>query len=215
MQRSEKVLHRIDSRGRGLEIGPSYGPIAPKRSGFHVDILDHLDRDALMRKYQNAPWVDVDQIEPVDYIWNGEPYAELIGKTKCYDWIIASHLIEHTPDLIGFLNDCDSVLKDTGVLSLVIPDARYCFDHFRPLTGLSKIIDAHLNRQRIHTAGTFAENFLNIVTRGGQIAWDAKTSGPFAFFHSPDQARARLRHSCSNMRTSTSTPGASLRTRSG
>ena len=147
MQRSEKVLHRIDSRGRGMEIGPSYGPIAPKRSGFHVDILDHLDRDAPMRKYQNAPGVNMDQIEPVDYIWNGEPYAELIGEMKCYDWIIASHLIEHTPDLIGFLNDCDSVLNDTGVLSLVIPDARYCFDHFRPLTGLSKIIDAHLNRQ--------------------------------------------------------------------
>ena len=192
MQRSEKVLHRIDSRGRGLEIGPSYGPIAPKWAGFHVDILDHLDRDALMRKYQNAPGVDVDQIEPVDYIWNGEPYAELIGKTKCYDWIIASHLIEHTPDLIGFLNDCDSVLKDTGVLSLVIPDARYCFDHFRPLTGLSKIIDAHLNRQRIHTAGTVAEYFLNFVKRGGQLAWDAKTSGPFAFSHSPDQARGAL-----------------------
>ena len=29
MQRSEKVLSRIDPHGIGLEIGPSYGPIAP------------------------------------------------------------------------------------------------------------------------------------------------------------------------------------------
>jgi hypothetical protein len=188
MQRNEKILHRIDPGGRGLEIGPSYGPIAPKRAGFHVDILDHLDRDGLMRKYRPFG-VDVDQIEPVDYVWNGEPYAELIGKTKYYDWIIASHVIEHTPDLIGFLDHCDRILKDTGVVSLAIPDARYCFDHFRPPTGLSKIIDAHLNRHLIHTAGSVAEHFLNHVTCGGRVAWDAETSGPFAFSHSLEEAR--------------------------
>jgi hypothetical protein len=191
MQRNEKILHRIDPGGRGLEIGPCYGPVAPKRAGFHVDILDHLDRDGLIRKYQQLGQV-VDQIEPVDYVWNGEPYAELIGKTKYYDWIIASHVIEHTPDLIGFLNDCDRILKDTGALSLAIPDARYCFDHFRPLTGLSKIIDAHLNRHTIHTAGTVAEYLLNVVSCGGRIAWDAETSGPFAFCHSLEQARGTI-----------------------
>ena len=98
MQRNEKVLYRIDPGGRGLEIGPCYGPVAPKQAGFNVEILDHLDRDALIRKYQGHPGLNLDRIEPVNYIWNGEPYAELIGKTKYYDWIIASHLIEHTPD---------------------------------------------------------------------------------------------------------------------
>jgi hypothetical protein len=191
MQRSEKILHRIDRGGRGLEIGPSYGPIAPKRAGFRVDILDHLDRDGLIRKYQPFG-VDVDQIEPVDYVWNGEPYAELIGKTKYYDWIIASHLIEHTPDLIGFLHNCDRILKETGALSLAIPDARYCFDHFRPLTGLSKIMDAHLNRHAIHTAGSVAEHILNHVSCGGRVAWDAETSGPFAFSHSLEEARGAI-----------------------
>jgi hypothetical protein len=191
MQRHEKAFHRIDLCGRGLEIGPCHAPIAPKRGGFNVEILDHLDRDALIRKYQGHP-VDLDQIEPVDYIWNGEPYAELIGKTKHYDWIIASHVIEHTPDLIGFLGDCDCILKDTGVLSLMIPDARYCFDHFRPLTGLSKIIDAHLNRHTIHSAGTVAEYNLNVVSCSGQIAWNAETSGPYAFIGSLDQARSAI-----------------------
>ncbi len=191
MQRSEKILHRIDRGGRGLEIGPSYGPIASKRAGFRVDILDHLDRDGLMRKYRPFG-VDVDQIEPVDYVWNGEPYAELIGKTKYYDWIIASHLIEHTPDLIGFLHNCDCILKDTGALSLAIPDARYCFDHFRPLTGLSKIIDAHLNRHTIHTAGSVAEHILNHVSCGGRVSWDAGTSGAFAFSHSLEEARGAI-----------------------
>jgi SAM-dependent methyltransferase len=192
MRRDEKILHRIDRRGRGLEIGASYNPIAPKRAGFHVDVLDHMDRDALVRKY-TGHGVDLDRIEPVDYVWNGEPYADLIGKTKYYDWIIASHVIEHTPNLIGFLNDCDRILKDTGALSLAIPDARYCFDHFRPLTGLSKIIDAHLNRHTINTPGTVAEYFLNVVSRAGRIAWDARTSGRFTFVHSLDETRSFLK----------------------
>jgi SAM-dependent methyltransferase len=188
MLRKEKILHRIDPDGRGLEIGPSYSPIAPKRAGFRVDILDHLDREGLVQKYRRLG-VDVDQIEPVDHVWNGEPYAELIGKTKHYDWIIASHVIEHTPDLIGFLDDCDRILKDTGALSLVIPDARYCFDYFRPPTGLSRIIDAHLNRHSMHTAGSVAEHFLNHVTCGGRVAWNDETWGPFAFSHSLEEAR--------------------------
>jgi 2-polyprenyl-3-methyl-5-hydroxy-6-metoxy-1,4-benzoquinol methylase len=192
MQRHEKVLHRIDREGRGLEIGPCYGPLAPKRAGFNVEVLDHLDRDALRQKYHGHAGIDVDQIEPVDYVWSGEPYAELIGKTKYYDWIIASHMIEHTPDLIGFLANCDSILKDTGVLSLAIPDARYCFDHFRPLTGLARIIDAHLNRQTIHSAGTVAEYRLNVVRCGDQIAWDAETMGTFTFCHSLDEAKSSI-----------------------
>lgn len=198
MHRSEKVLSRIDPHGIGLEIGPSYGPIAPKRSGYRVEILDHLEREALIEKYRAAPGVDVGQIEPVDYVWNGEPYAELIGKTKHYDWIIASHLVEHTPDLIGFLQDCDSVLKDTGVLSLVIPDARFCFDHFRPLTGLSRIIDAHLNRQKIHSPGTIAEFLLNFAVRDGRLSWDSETSDPFTFLNTSGQARKAYEEAIEN-----------------
>jgi hypothetical protein len=192
MQRNDKVLYRIDPGGRGLEIGPCWAPVAPKQAGFNVEVLDHLDRDALIRKYQGRPELELDRIESVDYVWNGEPYAKLIGKMKYYDWIIASHVIEHTPDLIGFLNDCDSILKDTGALSLAIPDARYCFDHFRPLTGLSKIIDAHLNGPRIHTVGTVAEVLLNCVSCGGRIAWDAKTTGRFAFDHTFDETRNEI-----------------------
>jgi SAM-dependent methyltransferase len=189
MQRREKVLCRIDPEGIGLEIGPSYGPLAPKRDGYRVEILDHLDRDALIRKYKDAPNVDVGRIEPVDYVWNGEPYAELIRKSKHYDWIIASHLIEHTPDLIGFLDDCDSVLKETGVLSLVIPDARYCFDHFRPLTPLSRIIDAHLHRDKIHSPGTIAEFLLNFAFRGGRLAWDEYSDDEFTFANPIERVR--------------------------
>ena len=183
MNRQTKVLQHIKPEGKGLEIGPSHNPIAPKKAGYDVDIIDHMSREELIEKYREHN-LNLDNIEEVDFVWQGESYAELTGKEKHYDWIIASHLIEHTPDLIGFLNDCDKILQDDGVISLVIPDKRYCFDHYRPLTGLSQIIDSHFQQHKIHTPGTVAEYYLNVVRKGETIAWDANITGDYSFVHS-------------------------------
>lgn len=187
MSREEKVLRHINKSGIGIEIGPSHNPIAPKRKGYNVHIIDHMNREDLISKYESHG-LNLDNIEEVDFVWQGESYAELTQTQKFYDWIIASHLIEHTPDLIGFLQDCDSILKEDGVLSLVIPDKRYCFDHFRPITGLSKIIDSHYEQNSIHTPGTVAEYYLNVVAQNGNIAWDSKTRGDYSFIHTIDNA---------------------------
>ncbi|WP_455375551.1 class I SAM-dependent methyltransferase [Kaarinaea lacus] len=187
MNRIDKALAHINKKGKGVEIGPSHEPIAPKKKGFNVHVIDHLSRDQLVAKYKDHH-VKLENIEEVDFVWQGESYSELTGKKKYYDWIIASHVIEHTPDIIGFLNDCDTILKDDGVISLIIPDKRYCFDHFRPISGISKIIDNHFQKATIHSPGTVAEYFLNVVSKSGKIAWGSKTKGEYKFVHQPEEA---------------------------
>ncbi len=187
MDRNDKVLFHINQDGHGVEIGPSHQPVAPKKQGFNVHVIDHMSREQLMVKYRDHN-VNLDNIETVDFVWQGETYAELTGKQKFYDWIIASHLIEHTPDLIGFLHNCDAILKDDGVISLVIPDKRYCFDHHRPETGIAKIIDSYFQKHTVHSPGTAAEYYLNVVSKNGMIAWDADTTGEYRFVHSLENA---------------------------
>lgn len=170
MTREEKILYNIDKGKPGIEIGPSHNPIASKSSGFNVSIIDHMNREQLIKKYETHN-VDLSKIEEVDFVWKGESYSALTKKTKYYNWIIASHVIEHTPDIITFINQCDEILKDEGVLSLAIPDVRYCFDFFRPITAISKVVDAHYNNNIIHTPGTAAEYFSNFTKRGGNICW--------------------------------------------
>lgn len=187
MNRNEKLLKYVSKDGCGLEIGPSFSPIAPKKDGYNVHIIDHMSHEQLAEKYRDHH-VTLENIEEVDFVWQGESYAELTGKSNYYDWIIASHVIEHAPDFIAFLNDCASILKDEGVLSLAIPDKRYCFDHYRPISGLSQIIDRHFEKKNAHTPGSVAEYFLNIVTKGGCIAWDANTAGEYCLNHSIDDA---------------------------
>lgn len=184
----QKVLRHLNRKGLGLEIGPCHNPVAPKKDGYRVEIIDHLSREQLLNKYKEHP-INFDNIEEVDFIWHGESYAELTGRKKHYDWIIASHLIEHTPDLIGFLKNCDEVLKDDGMISLVIPDKRYCFDHFRPITGLAKIIDSHFQQHQIHTPGGAAEYFLNVAARNEALAWSSTIGGDFRLIHTLEEAR--------------------------
>jgi hypothetical protein len=171
MNRKEKILTPINRLGKGLEVGPSHTPVAPKSEGFDVEILDKDCQSTLQEKYRPRPHVDINNIEEVDYVWSGESYAALTGNLDYYDWIIASHVIEHVPNFVGFLNDCAEIMKADGVLSLVVPDKRYCFDQFRPLTSLSQIIDTYDAGLTGASRGTVLEEHMRRSNRDGLEAW--------------------------------------------
>ena len=167
--RDEILLRAIDRQALGLEIGPSHRPTAAKRDGFNVRILDHLDAAGLRTKYADHG-VDIAAIEEVDYVWRGESLEELVAGER-FAWIIASHVIEHVPDLVGFLGSCERILAPGGVLSLAVPDKRYCFDCERENSSLARVIDVGLAKPTNHSPGTAAEYFLKVRRKGGQISW--------------------------------------------
>ncbi len=179
MDRIEKILYKINKQGKGLEIGPSHNPIASKADGFDVEVIDCMDKESLIEHFKNES-VDISKIEEVDHVWKGESYSALTKKSNYYDWILSSHSIEHTTDLIGFLNDCDDILKDDGVISLAIPDKRYCFDYFRPVSGIGKIIDYHRNKNIRHSYGTHIEFNLNYCERDSVSSWPEGSDGTFS-----------------------------------
>ncbi|TAN04278.1 MAG: methyltransferase domain-containing protein [Rhodanobacteraceae bacterium] len=188
--RQRFVAQYAPKAGPGLEIGPSHSPLAPKAEGFHVEILDHASAQDLHEKYRNAG-VNIDHIEDVDFVWRGEPLPETIGRRGCYDWIIASHVIEHTPDLVGFLVDCQALLQATGRLILVVPDKRYCFDHFQSLTSTGDVLDAHQLGRTRPSPGRVFDHFANAVGKGHNraISWHRHAPGALQLFHDRGNAR--------------------------
>jgi len=62
MTREEIILRHIKRDGRGLEIGLDCAPIAPKKRGLHVHVLDHCDKNALIEKYR-PHGINVDHID--------------------------------------------------------------------------------------------------------------------------------------------------------
>lgn len=190
MTRDKKVFHLLDKKGLGLEIGPSHNPLAPKSKGFNVHVLDHASAAELREKYQGHD-VNLENIEEVDFVWHGEALHELIGKTDHYDWIIASHVIEHTPDMITFLAQCEKLLKPEGVLSLVIPDKRYCFDYFNPVTTTGELLDAFVQKRKRPSPGKVFDHFVGACVRNGNGAWGKGNGGEISLLHSFDLARAQ------------------------
>lgn len=189
--RERAVFHLIDKQGFGLEIGPSHNPIAPKKKGYKVQVLDHCSAEQLRAKYQGHG-LNLDNIEEVDFVWQGQPLPELVGKTQCFDWIIASHVIEHIPDLISFFQQCEQLLKPNGVLSLVVPDKRYCFDYFQPLSTTGMLLDAYTQKRTRPSAGQVFDHFANAATANSAIAWSPDyRGGADALIHTVQQADAQ------------------------
>lgn len=58
-----------------------------------------------------------------------------------YDGVLSSHMIEHTANPIATLYECKRVLKNNGWFLIVIPHKEGTFDHRRPVTQLSHLIE--------------------------------------------------------------------------
>lgn len=185
VSRKQIILKNIDKSKPGLEMGPSHRPIAPKSEGFNVKIIDHASKDELIEKYASHN-LNLKNIEDVDYVWKGDPLQELVGELK-FDWVIASHMIEHVPDLITFLKDCESILASSGILSLAIPDKRYCFDKLRTVSTVSDCIREYSEtRKSHHSFSKLVDFYYNVVNLNGKIAWDDKELGSESFVHSKE-----------------------------
>jgi len=193
LDRRAKALHAVNRAGRGLEVGPSFNAMARKSDGFDVEIVDHATADELREKYRGSG-VDLASIEEVDYIWRGEPLDELLAG-KRYDWIIASHVIEHIVNPIGFLQQCARLLAPGGVISLVVPDKRYCFDYFRSPSMTGDFLQAFVDERRCHAPGVVFDQFAQSAKRVAGANGASAAPGEISLVHGLDEAKSMFERS--------------------
>ena len=186
--RRDFVFRSADRTGTALEIGPAHNAILPKREGFQTKTVDYMDRDGLVEKYREFKQYSPDDIEEVDYVIPaGASMSDVIQER--FDLVLASHVLEHSVSLIEFLNDLTKLLAPNGVLSLVVPDHRYCFDRFRERSSIGRVIDRSIDRPRVHTVGTMIEFSLDAVRHGGTTSWSAGHRGRYRFVHDLDAVK--------------------------
>ena len=142
MDRREKLLGDMDyAASLGIEIGALHSPTVSRADG-RVIYVDYAPA-ALLREKLQHPGVDPADILEVDIVWAGAgSLAEALGEQA--DYAVASHVIEHVPDLIGWLMQIHGALKTGGVLGLAIPDRRFTFDAYRNDSGIAEILEAHI-----------------------------------------------------------------------
>jgi hypothetical protein len=146
VNRRQKLLFHFSSDSNFLEFGPLDKPLLDKKSSS-VFYVDYASLEELRELYKNDPSVDCSNLCRPDFIWGKEDLKSLTaGKT--FSGAVASHVIEHVPDFIGWLKEIESVLSDAGILSLAIPDKRFTFDIHRRTSSLSEMVECFLLQSR-------------------------------------------------------------------
>ncbi|HTK36282.1 MAG TPA: methyltransferase domain-containing protein [Caulobacteraceae bacterium] len=148
LDRREKLLLGLrTSELAGVEIGPLASPLVRREDGA-ILYVDHIDTAALREKYREHATVDLGAIVEVDAVWSGRTIEEALGSNGPVDYVLASHVVEHAPDLIAWLRELQSALRPGGTIRLAVPDKRFCFDYLRSETRLSDVLAAHYAHAR-------------------------------------------------------------------
>ena len=178
LSRTDKLLTGIDRSMRILEIGASYNPTVPKAAGWHAFVVDHATQAELQQKYAELGPLAAN-IEPVDFVCRGGPVEDAIpdGLHGTFNACITSHVIEHVPDPISLFRSFDRLLAPDGIVSFAIPDKRFCFDFFRPLTMAPAWLEAFERRATRHSRRAILEMSAYNMNNGDRIAWGQEEAG--------------------------------------
>jgi SAM-dependent methyltransferase len=183
LDRTQELLKHIAKGHRGIEIGPYHNPLAPRRRGFNSIVLDVFDTEELRHRAKEDPNIPDEHralIEDVNLLGSATDIAALVSDqygSEQFDYIISSHNFEHLPNPIKFLQGCEQILKPGAILSMAIPDKRYCFDFYRPVTELSEWLDAFHEVRTKPTPGQVFRQSAYFSLLNGQIAWSPQTAG--------------------------------------
>ena len=172
----------------GLEIGPMHIPYVERTEGNNIFYTDWQSTEDLKKQNINNPELDVDDIVDIDFIW--DPKKKITECTPLkFDYIVASQVVEHIPDMIGWMQQLFDVLRPGGVLTLGIPDKRYTFDAYRNSTTPAEIIETYVREEKIPTIRQIYDNCKNAIV----VCGDAKVNTEMPFdnyqhLYTPEEA---------------------------
>lgn len=135
-----------------LEIGPFANPALRGANVRYADVLstEQLKERALQHGLQP------DSCPEIHYVL---PDLDLAKIPEKFDTIISSHCIEHQPDLVRHLHAIEELLSPGGRYFVIVPDRRFCFDHFIPESSIADVVSAHLRKPRVHDVGSVIEHW--------------------------------------------------------
>jgi len=172
LDRREKLLSGLDvARASGIEIGPLNRPLILKSQG-EIQYVDYGDAAFLREKYKDDPNVRGEDIPEIDAIWGDKTLEEALGLGRRFDYALASHVMEHVPDLIAWLGEVHAVLEPDGTLRVALPDRRFTFDFLRRESEVSDALIAHVMRARAPLPGQVLESCLNHQLVDRRDMWD-------------------------------------------
>ncbi|WP_455921262.1 hypothetical protein [Pseudomonas putida] len=170
--RKKKLLGGLElSSLVGVEIGALCRPFVKAEDG-EIIYVDHADTPTLAAKYGTDPDVDINKLVHVNAVWGQNTLRQAVAREV--DYVVASHVIEHVPDLIGWLSEIEETLVSGGELRLIVPDKRYTFDYLRRETILADVVYASIVKTRLPLPHLILDYVMNVSKVNAHEAWAGK-----------------------------------------
>jgi SAM-dependent methyltransferase len=162
-----KLFHSYLDGLKGVEIGGA------AHNDFKVDVVNvdrYAEMDTVYKEAERELW---GRARPVDIIARGH---ELPLDDDSYDFVLASHVIEHIPDPIAALKEWARVAR--RYIVLVVPHRDRTFDRDRELTPLSELVERHesgfTSEEDRHWSVWTCETFLELCEQIGFEVLEAR-----------------------------------------
>jgi predicted SAM-dependent methyltransferase len=151
VDRIRTLLDGLALDGLGLEVAPYFNPTI-RKGQYNIYYVDYTDNETLKKKASENPGAKTIEIPEIDWVW--VPRKKLracIPDGMTFDYAIASHVVEHVPNTIGWLNEILEVMKVGAKLALAVPDRCLTMDFYRRETTLGDLIGNWIEAPSIPT----------------------------------------------------------------
>ncbi len=168
-----------------LEIGPFFRPCVTGVDVFYFDVLDQeqLNERAHRIGHANA------RAPFIQYV---SPTGDLGVVDRKFRSVISSHCIEHQPCLVRHLDQVAALLDPAGRYFLLIPDKRYCFDHFIASTTLADVLQAYEEGRTAHTLASVIEHRALTTHNDTGRHWNGDHADPNYFDSRAERTRSAI-----------------------
>lgn len=149
--RIKTLLDPLNMNGTGLEVAPYFNP-AIDADKYDVRYTDYIGTEEILRKAADNPGAAGKKIPEINFVWEpGKSLKDCVNEDILFDYALASHVIEHVPNTIGWLNHILETMKVGGILALAVPDRRSTMDYYRRETTLAELVGNWIQNPAIPT----------------------------------------------------------------
>ena len=146
---------------KGLEIG---GPSPVFRADNLIPLYDAVgaldncnfsSETVWEGQICEGPTFKFSEKKPPGMQYTCEPAELTKARRHSYDFILSSHMLEHSANPLKILGTIGDLLVPHGTLILLLPDKVWTFDHRRPVTTLRHLIDdyeAHIGEDDMNSS---------------------------------------------------------------
>jgi len=144
------VLSHLPSHLRGLEIAPYFNPMVD-RAKYDVFYVDCIDNDEIRRKASENPGATGRDVPRIDAVWvPGKRLSKCVGGRK-FAYAVASHVMEHVPNPLGWLNEILECVEVGGRVAIMLPMRTQSMDYYRQNTTFGQVVGWSIEKPALPT----------------------------------------------------------------